>query len=126
MYSFIFYYFYKYFVRIKDGNPRFGAVCGIILTIGFQVFFILSLLKKKIGLQALPDFSSSHATNKLVYMLITLPFLIYALFYFNKTSTKVILEKYEEREDIFSVKYFLLFFLITIGPLVGTIFLLKK
>lgn len=126
MYSFIFYYFYKYFVRIKDGNPRFGAICGIVLTIGFQVFFILSLVKKKIGLQVFPDFSSSHATNKLVYMLIALPFLIFALFYFSKARTKLILEKYDGKEDIFNVKYFLLFLLITIGPLIGTIVLLRK
>jgi hypothetical protein len=63
---------------------------------------------------------------KALNMLIILPFFILEKIIFNESGVQSIIQKYENKENVFSVWNWLLFLLFTVGALLSIIILLKK
>ena len=126
MYKMIFYYFYRYFLYRNDDSPRFGAICGIFLTIGLHIILAYVIVQKLVGRILLNPMTSTYYWNKSLNMLVILPFFILAIVFFNKRRVDGIIQGYESKQNVFSVWNWLLFLLFTVGALLSLIFLLKK
>ena len=126
MYKMIFYYFYRYFLYRNDDSPRFGAICGIFLTIGLHINLAYVIVQKLVGRILLNPMSSTYYWNKALNMLVILPFFFLAIVFFNKCRVNGIIKEYESKQNVFSVWNWLLFLLFTVGALISIIFLLKK
>lgn len=126
MYGLVFYFFYRYFLYRNDSSPRFGAICGIILTIGLHIILAYVIVQKIIGHNLLNPLSQTYYWSKLLNMLVILPFFILALLFFSKKRVDKIINKYDDRENVFSFFNWVIFILLAAGPLILMIYLLKK
>jgi Mn2+/Fe2+ NRAMP family transporter len=125
MYDLVFYFFYRYFVYREDRTPRFGAVCGILLTIGLHIILAYVIVQEIVGYNLVQALSQSYYWSKLLNTLIILPFFILGLLFFNKKRIDRIIAKYENK-NVFNFLNWLIFLILTIGPLFAIIYLLKK
>lgn len=125
MYDLVFYFFYRYFVYREDRTPRFGAICGVLLTIGFHAILAYVIVQKIVGQNLMQPLSQSYYWSKVLNMLVILPFFILGVFFFNKKRVDNIIAKYEDK-NVFIFLNWLIFLLLTAGSLLLIIFLLKK
>jgi hypothetical protein len=126
MYRFIFYFFYRYFLYRNDNSPRFGAICGVFLTIGFHFLLLYVIIQKLVGHNLLNPLSENYSNNKFLSMLIFIPFLFLTISFFNKKRTDGIINYYDNKQNVFSLFSWALFIALTIIPLGAIIFLLSK
>jgi hypothetical protein len=126
MYELIFYFFYRYFLYRNDSSPRFGAICGTFLTIGLHIILAYTIVQKIIGHNLLNPLSETYYWNKILNMLVVLPFLFLGIMFFNKKRVDKIINKYDQKIKIFSLINWVIFISLTIAPFVLIIFLLKK
>lgn len=126
MYRIIFYFFYRYFIWRNDNSPRFGAICGVFLTIGMHIILLFVLIQKWAGQMFLSSFSESYALNKLYYMLIAVPFLLLTIQFFNKERTNKIIAAFENKDNAFSFLNWIIFLFAFLSPFVLLPILLRK
>ena len=126
MYRLIFYFFYRYFLNRNDRSPTFGAICGVFLAIGLQFILVYVLVQRFIGSNLLNPISETYAYSKLFSMLIAIPFLFLNFKFFHKRRTDDIINHFDNKENVFSVRNWILFVSLTILPLALIILLLKK
>lgn len=126
MYRLIFYFFYRYFLWRNDSSPKFGAICGIFLTIGIQFVMIYVLFQKLFGHNLLNPLSQHYSTNKFLNMLILIPFLYLTIIFFNKKRTDGIIDYFDNKQNVFSLLNWILFIILTTFPLGLIIFILQN
>ena len=126
MYKLIFYFFYRYFLYRNDDSPKFGAICGIFLTIGLHIILTYVIVQKIVGHNLLNPFSQTYYWNKILNMLVILPFFILAILFFRKRRIDNIINEYDGKEDVFSFFHWFIFILLTVGSFALMIYLLKK
>src|SRR5688572_23595993 len=98
MYDLVFYYFYRYFIYRKDRTPRFGAICGVLLTIGLHIILAYVIVQKIVGYNLMQPLSQSFYWSKILNMIVILPFFILGVFFFNKRRVGNIITKYEHKQ----------------------------
>ena len=126
MYGLVFYFFYRYFLYRDDSSPRFGAICGTFLTIGFHVLLVYTIVQEIAGHKLLNPLSETYYRSKILNMLIVFPFLFLAIIFFNKKRIDRIIERYDDRVETFNFINWFIFIFITVVPLALIIFLLRK
>ena len=124
MYKLVFYFFYRYFLNRNDDSPRFGAICGIFLTIGLHIILTYVIVQKVVGYNLLNPLSQSYQWNKILNMLVILPFFILAILFFNKRRIDSIINEYDGKGNVFSFFNWTIFILLTIDSLGLMIYLL--
>lgn len=128
MYSFVFYFMYKYHTRFGDFNPRFTASGAVLVTICIHLFFLFCGVKyfSEEGFLNQSSFNDDYFTNKLIWMAILLPFLILSFLYYSKSRVSKIVSKYDaKRIRIFSFKNILYFLVIMFVPLILGVYFLN-
>src|SRR5688500_18187071 len=103
MYGLIFYFFYRYFLSRGDHSPRFGAICGVFLTIGLQLLAVYAVVQQIVGHNLLNPISKSYYYSKLLNMLIALPFLFLTIKFFNNKRTDEIISLFDNKQNVFSI-----------------------
>ena len=126
MYKLIFYFFNRYFLYRNDDSPRFGAICGIFLTIGLHIILTYVIVQKIVGNNLLNPLGQTYHWSKILNMLLILPFFILAILFFRKRRVDNIINEYDGKENVFSVFNWIIFILLTVGSLPLIIYLLKK
>lgn len=126
MYRLIFYFFYRYFTWRNDSSPKFGAICGVFLTIGMHCILLFVVIQKWAGRRLLPSFSDSYTLSKLYYMLVAVPFLLLTIQFFNKERSNRIIEAFENKANAFSFLNWTIFLLAFLSPFVLLPILLRK
>jgi len=81
MYNLVFYFFYKYFVSKEDRSPKFGAICGVLLTIGLHIILAYVIVQKIVGHNLLQPLSQEYYWSKMLNMIVILPFFIMGVFF---------------------------------------------
>ena len=116
MYSFIFWFFYKYFEwRIYTRSPLLGY-CMVAAAISIHLFLIYSVVYYLTGYD-IAAFSNAYGYDKLMMLpYALLLFFIIQYFYYRK-KTQHILDKYGDR-PLFTIKNIALVLLIMVIPLV--------
>lgn len=126
MYGLVFYYFYRWALYRYDPNPRSTGVNGVILAVAFQGVMIYTVIQHLSGeLLIKGSFSESYFERKWLNGLCALPLIIGVAMIFNKARTNRVIEKYDNKQNPFSFKYWLLFILFWPAPLVVTFFILR-
>jgi Mn2+/Fe2+ NRAMP family transporter len=125
MYDLIFYFFYRYFVYREDRTPKFGAICGILLTIGLHIILVYVIIQKIVGHNLLQPLSQSYYLSKALNMLVILPFFILGVMFFSKKRVDKIIAKYENK-NVFTIFNWIIFLTLTIGSILSIYFLLRK
>ena len=101
MYKLIFYFFYRYFLYRSDDSPKFGAICGSFLTIGLHIILTYVIVQKIVGHNLLNPFSQTYFWNKILNILVILPFFILAILFFRKRRVDNIINEYDGKENVF-------------------------
>lgn len=125
MYGLVFYFFYRYFVYRQDRTPRFGAVCGILLTIGLHIILVFVIVQKIVKHNLLESLSQSYYWSKMLNMIVILPFFLLGVAFFYKKRADNIIAKYDDKR-VFTFVNWLIFLLLTIGDLLLIVYFLKK
>lgn len=98
MYSFIFYFFYK-FAEKKNPSPSIIAICYVSLTQLFHAFLVVSILMNVVGINFnISMFSDNYVFNKIYTAPLFIPWLIVNYIFFKK-RTNTIIEKYDEKNE---------------------------
>lgn len=126
MYKLIFYFFYRYFLYRSDDSPKFGAICGIFLTIGLHIILTYVIVQKIVGHNLLNPFSQTYYWNKILNIFVILPFFILGILFFRKKRVDNIINEYDGKENVFSFFNWFIFILLTVGSLGLMIYLLKR
>ena len=126
MYKLTFYFFYRYFLWRNDDSPKFGAICGLFLTIGLQIILLFVLIREWTGHELVQPFSQNYGTNKLLNMLFVIPFLFLFFKYINGKRTDEIVSMYDKRTNVFNVINCIVFIVAAVLPLVLIIVILKR
>jgi hypothetical protein len=124
VYSFIFYFFYKYFERRKDSTPRYRAILSVATTIGFHLFCLISIAKYVLDV-TIPKFNDEYLINKLYLMPFALLLILLVYLYYNKKRTEEIIELKEKVvEKVFTIKSIISTILIICVPvIIGVVFI---
>ena len=113
MYNFIFYFVYKFRERRTSdlSDAKFTAGLGVLFTLIFHLLFIGSCFRYFLDYEKkFFDFTSNKQLNNIVLVLIGMSLIVFITLFYNKTRTKRILAKYDERiYNIFSIKNVILF-----------------
>jgi hypothetical protein len=125
MYNLVFYFFYKYFVSKEDRSPKFGAICGVLLTIGLHIILAYVIVQRIVGHNLLQPLSQEYYWSKMLNMVVILPFFIMGVFFYNSKRVNSIIAKYENK-SVFTFFNWLVFLVVTLGALLSIIFLLRK
>lgn len=116
MYSFVYWFFYKFFLWRKGYESSFlsSAMVGVVLTI--HLGLIHSIIRYNTG-WTIGTFSNDYSANKLLLLPFVLLFYSSLDFVYFRQRREVILEKYSEKKP-FSIISILLVSLIIIIPLI--------
>jgi SNF family Na+-dependent transporter len=126
MYGLVFYFFYRHFLNKNDRSPRFGAICGIFLTIGLHIILAYVVIQEIVGQKLLNPLSQNYYWSKTLNMLVALPFFVLTIIFFKKERVDSIIDKYDKRSDTFNFINWLFFLCLTVVPLALIILLLQK
>ena len=124
MYNFIFYFFYKYFEKTRDSTPKYRAILTVAVTIGFHLFFIISIVKYVFDI-TIPRFDESYFFNKLYMMPFALLLILFIYLYYNQNRINKILGHYNNEEKVFTFKNVATIIFVIIVPLILGITLIK-
>lgn len=124
MYSFIYFYFYKYFQWKGESDPKDAAIYGVMTAVFFHLFFIVTIVNYFFQSNIL-ELAFVKGQSKYIFLpLVILIMVVIHRVYKNKAEK--IIEKYKERENFFNWLNSLSVILIVVGPLCLGIYFLNN
>jgi hypothetical protein len=116
MYKFIIYIIYRQLERIKNEDPRDGAVSIVCIAIFFHIFLMLSILDY-FDLNLL-RMTFGEVKNKYYWIPFVVGFMIFVWRYFSKERTEKIIKEFEAKGTKVNWTNTVIVVLITVLPLI--------
>src|SRR6188768_1753708 len=123
MYNFIYFFFFQYFKWRKDDDPKDSAVYGVMASMLFHGFFLLTLFNHLTDTYFLASiFGTNH--NKYFWLLFIVPILYLIHKVFKKKSDRI-LDQYGDK-NVLTLGYILVVLTLALVPLIIGILILNS
>lgn len=114
--DFLFYFFYGLFRRF-DRDPTFTSILATFIVINLYLLAILKLFLKLGFVRSYPTFHNTYLYNKLYWYIPAAIVLCIVYSYFSNSRRGLIIKKFEEKNDFYSMGAVFLFVLIVSVPI---------
>lgn len=125
MYNFIYYFMYKLQLKfVAHDEAKLNGVFAVTLSVFFQIFMILNLIRYFFNVDVVFKFLKHAEHRNLIVVSFGILLIISCFLIYKKKYADKLIGEFDNRiENIFSIKYILLFFLLTLGTLILAIYL---